>query len=538
MVGIPGKSKGCHTCRRRKIKLIIVLQCDLEEPNCNRCRQSGRECEGYKRGAVFLNRTAQGLEKRKRLEEAQPRQDTSPITVSPQSDVKSHSTTPIIEDTNPDWKTGGSTYPVQPVVVHVNTQSVMKKKLQGVFLETYLPANPNDGTALYREWLCEVVNLNNPGKLLEYSLHALCITRAGRLDNNQALVFQGSAAYGFALRELQKALLSPRLATKDETLAACYLLSMYELFETTSQSITGHDNHLLGVERLVAFRGPKQHETQLGSALFKNICYSSMVKCIQYRKKSLLKDMIDQIEWRQRDMILFSKGHTLGALLQDLDLYAASGPANINIFGLSQLLGRLLALDVELQIWYRQLLEESPSSLYWPTMSEEEEEDSGAISFATLEIAHLMLDYWALRLILSVTIATLCAQIPLPDYPAKNGSQSPADSTQSDRDEVPVQHGDVVSFIQQAKAEHSGHRQLELAINIMESLPFCMDTENGISSSQKCLFGARVAMYLLERYPPARFSTYQALYNGLSSNKGLGFAKSVGSTLQRWEKQV
>jgi hypothetical protein len=105
----------------------------------------------------------------------------------------------------------------------------MKKKLQGLFLEKYLPANPNDGPGLYREWLCEVVNLNHPGKVLEYSLNALCITRAGRIGNEQALVVQGNAAYGFALKELQKALLSPRLATKDETLAACYLLSIYEV---------------------------------------------------------------------------------------------------------------------------------------------------------------------------------------------------------------------------------------------------------------------------------------------------------------------
>ena len=105
----------------------------------------------------------------------------------------------------------------------------MKKKFQGLFLETYLPANPNDGPGLYRDWLCEAVTLNHPGKVLEYSLHALSITRAGRIGNDQALVVQGNAAYGFALRELQKALLSPQLAGKDETLAACYLLSIYEV---------------------------------------------------------------------------------------------------------------------------------------------------------------------------------------------------------------------------------------------------------------------------------------------------------------------
>jgi hypothetical protein len=187
---------------------------------------------------VFLNRTAQGLEKRERLEEAQPRQDTSPD--SPQSGrSRSHTTTPIYEDTRPDWENGAPAYPVQPVVPHLNTANVMKKKLQGLFLESYLASNPNDGPGLYREWLCEAANLNHPGKVLEYSLHALSITRAGRISNNEALVVQGSAAYGFALRELRKALLSPRLAAKDETLAACYILSIYEVGLVPPTSASG-----------------------------------------------------------------------------------------------------------------------------------------------------------------------------------------------------------------------------------------------------------------------------------------------------------
>jgi hypothetical protein len=257
-----------------------------------------------------------------------------------------------------------------------------------------------------------------------------------------------------------------------------------------------------------------------------------MVKCLQYRKKSILKEMIDKIEWRQRDLVLFSKGHTLGALLQDLDVYAASGPGNISILGLTQRLGRLLALDVELQIWYRQLLQESPSPLYWPTTGDGQE-----LSFANLQLAHLMLDYWALRLILSVTIATLCQKIPIPDPPVKNERQSPV-SAHSELDEIPVQNRDVVSFVQQAKAEHNRSRHMKLASNIMESLPFCMDAENGLSSSQKCLFAARVAMFFLEHYPPKKFASYQASYVGLSANKGLNWAKGVRSTLQRWDNKV
>jgi len=141
-----------------------------------------------------------------------------------------------------------------------------------------------------------------------------------------------------------------------------------------------------------------------------------------------------------------------------------------------------------------------------------------------------MLDYWALRLVLSVTVATLCHQIHLPP--------SPASSSHSDPDEMPVQVNDAVNFIQLAKAEHNGPRQIELGVTIMESLPYCMDSENGISSSQKCLFSARVALFLLERHPSEKLATYQALYNDLAVNKGFSFARDIGSTLQRWEKHI
>jgi hypothetical protein len=262
-----------------------------------------------------------------------------------------------------------------------------------------------------------------------------------------------------------------------------------------------------------------------------------MVKCIQYRKKSILKDMIDQIEWRQNDLILFSKGHALGALLQDLDAYAASGPASIDLLGSSQRLGRLLALDVELQIWYRQLLRESPSPLYWQTKSGGEAQSG--LSFASLQLAHLMLDYWALRLILSVTVATLCHQLSMADPLLRSSSQSPRNDLNNDADEIPIQARDIVNFVRQSRMEHSGARHLELAINIMESLPFCMDAGNGISSAQKCLFSARVSLFLLQRHPSLEnLASYEALYEELAINTGLNFATGVGKTLGRWEKRV
>ncbi|KAI1495677.1 hypothetical protein F5X99DRAFT_414878 [Biscogniauxia marginata] len=48
MVGVPGKYKGCNTCRARRVK------CDNTRPFCKKCTDYGRECAGYERETVFI----------------------------------------------------------------------------------------------------------------------------------------------------------------------------------------------------------------------------------------------------------------------------------------------------------------------------------------------------------------------------------------------------------------------------------------------------------------------------------------------------
>ncbi|KAI3336540.1 hypothetical protein HD806DRAFT_9196 [Xylariaceae sp. AK1471] len=48
MVGVPGKYKGCNTCRARRVK------CDNTRPFCRKCIDYDRECGGYERETVFI----------------------------------------------------------------------------------------------------------------------------------------------------------------------------------------------------------------------------------------------------------------------------------------------------------------------------------------------------------------------------------------------------------------------------------------------------------------------------------------------------
>ena len=80
-----------------------------------------------------------------------------------------------------------------------------------------------------RLWLQQAILVQNPTVALDLSIKALAFTRLGWLKHDNALTTRGTMLYGHALRELQKALWDERMMWLDETLAAAYSLSVYEV---------------------------------------------------------------------------------------------------------------------------------------------------------------------------------------------------------------------------------------------------------------------------------------------------------------------
>jgi hypothetical protein len=228
-----------------------------------------------------------------------------------------------------------------------------------------------------------------------------------------------------------------------------------------------------------------------------------MVKSIQYRKTSLLKDLVDKVEWWDMQGELFAKGHTLGALLEDLDRLQNSGQANMA--AAAQCLQRCCKLDTDFESWYRQLVEESPSPMYWKSTLPDE---AAMINFAGLYHAHLMLDFWALQLALSTTVEVICSHVPV---------------------EIPVA---MRTFVDHLRFLHGKARQIELATSIMQSLSYCMNEEYGLASSQKCLFAGRVALFSLRRNAAENIASYEAKFMELTIKKGLRYAQDISQDMR------
>jgi hypothetical protein len=119
-----------------------------------------------------------------------------------------------------------------------------------------------------RIWLLALQELPSWTKALEASVLSFSIARLGRLNDDAVLVRESLRLYSKGLAELQKALWDPHLMRHDETLAACFALSLYEITECASESGQGYISHHNGCAKLIQLRGAEAHTSGLGHHIF------------------------------------------------------------------------------------------------------------------------------------------------------------------------------------------------------------------------------------------------------------------------------
>ena len=256
-----------------------------------------------------------------------------------------------------------------------------------------------------------------------------------------------------------------------------------------------------------------------------------MIQCIQYRKSTFLGNH----EWLTlpwgetgKDIYqqLYDKGFLLAALLEEID-NAGLTKEKINISVVSKVLGHLSCLDEELNLWFRGLLQEYSSPLYWhaqaTSQSGQPKETVQSytlppFAFRSLLLANTIVTYWGLRLVLSNTIALTCKHV------LSITIQIPAQSSPSASPPV-FRHLHTMAL--QLLEEHTGVGRLELATNIVRSMPYSLNDNMGLIGAQKSLFAMRVALSVLQRHPGEDLEWCQAMYQELSSRKGLRYAREI-----------
>ena len=142
-----------------------------------------------------------------------------------------------------------------------------RQQLLSAFLSSYIPQG-SLGKTDAKPWLTLLPTVPNPTKALEVASSAVCTARVGRVHGDMRLIFESRQLYAKALKVVQHALWDKSEMYKDETLAACMSLAMYELTECPGRSKEAYFSHYKGLSTLIELRGPNAHTEGLGHYIF------------------------------------------------------------------------------------------------------------------------------------------------------------------------------------------------------------------------------------------------------------------------------
>ncbi|KAI3529466.1 hypothetical protein CSPX01_15515 [Colletotrichum filicis] len=238
MVGVPGRSKGCNTCRKRK------KGCDLQRPSCGQCVKAGLECAGYERKRIFVN-----------------------VTKPP---------------TGKDFKVT-ALVPVTPALVQTRSlsQSAFEERILELFWDGYMPdapiCSPRSPIMRYSnaDWATTVRDLYRTDAALRLSLLALSLGTIGRRDKQQWMIDDGLKFYCNALTEMNVALRHPKRWKSDALMVTSRILGFYELLYGADDrerhgisQAESWEGHSLGELALIMQRTPEAHIDGHGHDLY------------------------------------------------------------------------------------------------------------------------------------------------------------------------------------------------------------------------------------------------------------------------------
>ncbi|KAB8239558.1 Zn(II)2Cys6 transcription factor domain-containing protein [Aspergillus alliaceus] len=344
MVGVGGRSKGCITCRRRKLK------CDEGKPDCERCTKGGFQCEGYIKYAEFVNVTNRFAQRRpaKWKSSSQPR-------VPSCSSSKEQSHALLLADILP-WDEQ-----------HIFTSYLVDR------LFTW---HEDEASPYAASWISVLYRSEDPAGLSMTSLRALATTYFGKVHGQTDLMRRGAVFYSQALQCLRVQLQSPDQALEPDLLVAILCLGIHELVTLTQSS--AWLQHYKGLARITELRGPHRHQTGLGYALLPTLRTCIAVGCLVERKRCFLEDPSwKTTPWAGR---MESKTPTddlhdvlcdIPGLLEDFDKQTIWDP---NIPGRAlfqaQLCQRLLSILKELHCWRWKWQDDFPNTAFSAPLNE------------------------------------------------------------------------------------------------------------------------------------------------------------------------
>ncbi|KAI9814191.1 MAG: hypothetical protein M1827_003357 [Pycnora praestabilis] len=392
-------------------------------------------------------------------------------------------------------------------------------------MDLYLPTYDRQaayGDRVSLTWLQIAVDLPNPGEALQSAISALSIVAVGRASGDPHVLAGGISMYSKALEDHSRALQDRSLILRDETLAATMALSLYELYENTN-SVEGWIAHGQGISSLVQLRGSLMYQSAFAHQLYEDCRYISMILDIQRRKSSFWKDfawLSDPWHGKTKSLLqkLIDSGLMIPIYLELIDLLAsARDPGETHRLSM-EVINKCWALDSNLRTWWENLLDQVPGPHYWTQLSAmanpTDNHENGKVfpvsfQFPNLRIAHTLLTYWSLSIIVNSSLLLTYRAI----------SRNPLGRT-------------IMDSLPPLGDMQNGQGLQLLTDNVAQSMEYCMRTDHGTLGSQWAVFPLRTAIESYRNFSPRKAAWCEAVSATLTKQKGLQYSESVSS--QEW----
>ena len=265
-----------------------------------------------------------------------------------------------------------------------------------------------------------------------------------------------------------------------------------------------------------------------------------MIQDIQYRRASTFTHP----QWRSSpyrkhvkgpDQKLYDVGSELSTIIADADISKSMSSNQDFTSKRLKLLEQCLKLNGEMDTWFGCLKDEIPPPHYWPEFSnfqnpvddyEDRKTYPVSFRFPNLFIAKVLLDYWALSIILHSTIFQLYRSLMGEARLQPNRPEHPADDGRAQmRTNLPERH-----TIPPPKVVQTPRMMRSLADNIAQSMEYCLSKDMGILGSQWALFSLRAALQTYRYFPDSKELLWlQAVHDRISDEKGVKFSRAIAA---------
>ena len=216
MVYVGGPSRGCDTCRARKVK------CSEETPHCLRCKQGGFLCLGYKQ------RPRAALKDKSYKVQTQIARK-SKVKLSPLTEEVPYNIRHVESPTFP-WESTASSY----------------------FIDQFVVTPYGDQRIGWFEFIPDLLPQAEPGSALDSAFQAIAnLSLANRFEQND-LKLEALRLNGKALHAVNEAIQSPVTATDDATFATILILCLFGHINGDLRLQIGA--HAAGIYGLLALR--------------------------------------------------------------------------------------------------------------------------------------------------------------------------------------------------------------------------------------------------------------------------------------------